>query len=513
MPSTETKFKILLAASEVMGYAKTGGLADVAASLPHALAERGHDCTILLPLYRCARTGAIPVAPTEHTLSIPLGGRRLAGRLWRSTLPESRVPVYLVEQNELFDRDERRFGHGLYQFSATAGEKRDYRDNCLRFAFFCRAVLESMRVLDLWPEIVHLNDWQTGLIPVYLREMYRHHSDARLREHYRRIRTLLTIHNIAYQGLFPPGEFAGLGLDWRLFNYHQLEFHNHLNCLKAGIVFSDLLNTVSPTYAREIQTPYFGWGMQDCLRERGGRLFGIVNGVDYSQWDPATDVHLPANYSVDQVQPGKGICKAALQKRFGLAEEPRIPLLGVVARLVEQKGIPFLVAGLPTLLKDCQVVVLGEGEGRYHDQLTALQQAAPRRLGVFLGFDEPLAHRIEAGADIFLMPSEYEPSGLNQLYSMKYGTVPVVRATGGLADTVVDCTPQTLSQGEATGFRFVALTTDAFLEATHRAVALYQHQPTAWMQLLLTGMRQDWSWQRSAAEYEKLYGRLRDYDA
>jgi starch synthase len=464
-----------------------------------------------MPLYRGARTGRIPVTPTEHRFRVWVGPRLFDGRLWRATLPGSTVPVYLVEQPEFFDRDDRALGLGIYQFTSTGGQKKDYPDNARRFIFFCRAILESLPLLNFWPDVLHLNDWQTGLAPVYLEEVYKQHPDAALREKYARVRTLFTIHNIAYQGRFWSGEMDNTGLSWKLFNYLQLEFYDMLNFLKGGIVFSHLINTVSPTYAREIQTPYFGEGLHSSLSERRDRLFGIVNGVDYSEWDSATDKHLPANYSPEALQPGKAACKGAVQKRMGLPADEHAPLLGVVARLVEQKGINLIVEAAPGLLdQGCQLVVLGDGDQHYHHALQELQKRYPDRLELHLGFDESLAHLIEGGADIFLMPSQYEPSGLNQLYSMKYGTPPVVRSTGGLADTVTDCTPETLAAQTATGFRFDPPWVGAFRDAMQRALHLYRHRPEDWRRLMRIAMKQDWSWDRSAAGYEKLYQRLCD---
>jgi starch synthase len=491
---------VLLAASEVLGFAKTGGLADVARALPRALSRRGHRCAIILPLYRCAKLGKVPLTPTNHTFSVRLDKRIMSGRLWRATLPDADVPVYLVEQPEYFERDDPGLGQGLYQFTLPNGTPQDYSDNCERFIFFCRAILEAIRLLDFQPDVLHLNDWQTGLVPVYLQEEYRQ------RPGYERLRTLFTIHNIAYQGLFWHWDMALTGLDWKLFNYRQLEFYGRLSFLKAGIIFSDLLTTVSPTYAREIQNAYDGRGLEGVLTERRDRLFGIVNGVDERIWNPATDPHLTARYSVGAIVPGKALCKAALQRRFGLPEQPRTPLLGTVSRLVELKGLPLLGKAAEALLQqDAQLVVLGEGEAVYHRMLLDLRSRFPDRVGLTLGFDEALAHQIEAGADIYLMPSRSEPSGLNQLYSLKYGTVPVVRATGGLADTITDCTPETLAAGNATGFSFVPYTAAAFLETVQKALAIYRTEEASWQQLMRTGMQQDWSWDRSAAEYERLY--------
>jgi starch synthase len=501
--ATATDRRLLLAASEVVPFAKTGGLADVAGSLPRALSRRGWQCAVILPLYNSARASRIPLLRTEHAFSVPMGNRQVSGALWQATLPGSTVAVYLIEQPEYFERDDASQGRGLYQFTLPGGQKRDYPDNCERFIFFCRAVLEALRLLEYWPDVLHLNDWQTGLTPVYLREMYRSEPG------YERVRSLFTIHNIAYQGQFWHWDMLLTGLDWRLFNYRQLEFYGQLNFLKAGIVFSDFISTVSPTYAKEIQTPYFGCGLEGVLSERRERLFGIVNGVDYTVWNPATDPLLAATYDFHTVAERKPLCKAALQRRFGLPELPAAPVLGMVARLVEQKGLDLVgKAAEPLLQQGVQLVVLGEGEAAYHRMLLALRSRFPDRVGVVFGFDDALAHQIEAGADLFLMPSRYEPAGLNQLYSLKYGTVPVVRATGGLADTIIDYTPQTAENGTATGFCFVPFTPAALLRAVDRALEVYRGSPEKWLALMRTGMQQDWSWDRIAAEYEKLYAMM-----
>jgi starch synthase len=496
--------KLVLAASEVTGFAKTGGLGDFAAALVRALAHRGHDCAVILPLYRSARHGKVAVQPTPHTFTVPVGARTVTGRLWKATLPDSDVPVYLVEQPDYYERDDPALGQGLYQFTLPSGQKSDYADNCERFIFFSRAILEALALLNLWPDVLHLNDWQTGLVPVYLREVYRE------RPHYDPIRTLFTIHNMAYQGLFWHWDMLLTGLSWHLFNFQQLEFYGRLNFLKAGIVFADLLSTVSPTYAREIQTEAYGCGLEGVLAERRERLFGIVNGVDYHEWNPATDPHLAASYDAASVERGKALGKAALQRRLGLPVQPRTPLLAMIARLVEHKGPGLLGRAAETFLQeDTQLVVLGEGEAVYHRMFEDLRSRFPRKVGLALGFDETLAHQIEAGADILLVPSQFEPSGLNQLYSLKYGTVPVVRTTGGLADTITDATPETLAAGTATGFCFGPYAVGALLDAIHRAVALYRNQSDDWRRLRQTSMTQDWSWDRSAAGYERLYDQAR----
>jgi starch synthase len=496
-----------MAASEVVGFAKTGGLADVVGTLPLALAHRGHQCAVVLPLYSCIRHGKNPLEPTEHTFAIPIGERTVPGRLWTSRLPDSDVPVYLVEQADFFERDDALTGAGLYQYSEWHGGKRDYEDNAARFIFLSRAILEVVRLAGFHANILHLNDWQTGLAAPYLTELYRPLPQLKLAAVYQRMRTLFTIHNLAYKGEFWKWDMRLTGLDWRLFTSDQLEFYGNLSFLKAGLVFSDYLSTVSPTYAREIQTPYYGHGLQGVLSARKDRLRGIVNGVDYGVWDPATDRHLAATYTPDNPLPGKAACKSALQKRLGLPVEPRTPLLGVVARLAEQKGIDLLADALPGFLAEqpAQVAILGDGEPHYRGRLESLKARHPGRVSLTVRFDEGLAHQIEAGSDLFLMPSLYEPSGLNQLYSLKYGTPPLVRATGGLADTVTDTNPATLAAGTATGFSFAAYSAEAFLETLRRACHVYHTRPADWLRVMQTGMRQDWSWDRSAAEYERLY--------
>jgi starch synthase len=501
--------RCLYVASEVAGLAKTGGLADVAGSLPRALAERGHDVAVMMPLYHGVRAGEHALTPTGLAFGIPMANRLVRGALVKTTLADSGVPVYLVEQPAFFERDQPGSGRGLYQLTRPDGTRGDYDDNCARFVFFCQAVLEAIRLLDFWPDVIHVNDWQTGLVPVYIEELYNHHPDLTLRPRYAGLKTLLTIHNLAYQGLFWHLDMPLTGLPWRLFTYDKLEFFGMLSFLKAGIVYADLLNTVSPTYAREIQTPYYGCGLQSVLSARQRDLFGIVNGIDERVWNPATDRYLAAHYSVDNVAEGKAKCKRALQRHYALREDAATPLLAMISRLAEQKGVELLGRVAPALLqRNVQLVVLGEGQAEYHAMLTTLKSQFPSQVGLTLGQDEALAHRIEAGADIFVMPSLYEPCGLSQLYSLRYGTVPVVRATGGLCDTVIDATPQRLAEGTATGFVFVAMTPSAFLSTLERAIEVYHTQPQRWRKLMDNGMRQDWSWSRSAAEYEKLYQKL-----
>jgi starch synthase len=423
---------------------------------------------------------------------VPIHDRIVEGRILASKLPASDVEVFLIDQPAYFDRD------GLYQHEGA-----DYSDNCERFVFFARAALEAIGALGLRPDVLNCNDWQAGLVPVYLRELYRH------RPEYAGIATVLTIHNLAYQGVFWHLDMPLTGLDWRLFNHRQLEFHGKINLLKGGLVFADMLNTVSPTYAREIQTPEFGCGLDGLLRSRSDRLTGIVNGIDTAAWNPATDPVLAANYTAETVAAGKPACKAQLQRRADLPERREVPLFAQIGRLDPQKGWDLLAEVADDLLRtDVQLVVLGEGLDVYKDLLNQLAQRYPGRVRAFFGFFPELAHQIEAGADFFLMPSRYEPCGLNQLYSQAYGAVPIVHATGGLVDTVVDVTSETLEDGSATGIAFRPYTGRALAGALGRAIDLWHH-PDAMARVIAAGMRADWSWDRSARAYVQLYEEAR----
>jgi starch synthase len=478
---------VVVIASEAVPFAKTGGLADVMGALPRALGRLGHDVTLILPCYRDCWQAGPPLRATGWTLRIPVGAKTIEGVVHVSRLPDSEVTVYLVDQPSYFDRE------GLYQQPDGA----DWPDNAERFAFFARGAVEVIRRLGARPDVVHANDWQTGLVPVYLRE----HGRGELES----VGTLLTVHNLAYQGLFPASDLAVTGLDPRLFNWRQLEFHGRLGYLKAGLVYADMINTVSPGYAREIQTPAYGCGLDGLLRARRDDLRGIINGMDHHEWGPRAEPMIARPYDLATVRAGKAACKAALQRLAGLPERQDVPLLAQIGRLDPQKGWDLLAAVADDLLRgDVQMVVLGEGQPRYHELLERLAREHPRKLRAFLEFDGPLAHQIEAGADLCLMPSLYEPCGLNQLYSMAHGTVPLVRATGGLADTVVDATPETLADGTATGFVFHDPTPEALRAALDRALAVWKDRP-AWDNLIGAGMRADWSWGRSARQYVRLY--------
>ena len=464
--------KLLFCASEIVPLAKTGGLADVAGALPGALAERGVEVRLAMPGYRGV---ALPDASPRGSVTVSLGGERVDGTVVEGHLPGSGLPVWLIEQASFFDRG------GLY------GEGgRDYPDNLARFTFFSRAVLQWVERAGWEPDVIHCHDWQTALIPVILRT-----------ERTRPPATVFTIHNLAYQGLFPAAQFPITGLPPSVFTMRGLEFWGQVNLMKGGLYFADILSTVSETYAREIQTEEFGAGLDGVLRDRAGDLQGILNGVDYSVWDPSVDALLPARYSADDLS-GKGVCKRALQEAFGLPEEARVPVIGMVTRLADQKGLD-LVAEIIEEVLDARVqfVLLGTGDPRYHTLFEELKARRATALGVRLGFDNRLAHLIEAGADLFLMPSRYEPSGLNQLYSLRYGTVPVVRKTGGLADSIVDA---------QNGFVFEPYESRALLQAIRRALAAYK-TPRTWRRLQQHGMRADFSWGRSARQYLALYAR------
>jgi starch synthase len=486
--------KVVLASSEVAPFAKTGGLADVAGALPRELEKLGHEVTVFMPAHRCIKSSAQQIEPTQSEFVIPVGNQVEFGRLWKSKLPESQVPVYFVDHAEYFDR------WGLYGSEGT-----DYRDNCERFTFFSRAVLESIRILDLDPDIVHCNDWQTGLIPALLKCEYGDHPG------FQKASSLITIHNLAYQGAFGYEKMAVTGLDAKYFNWRQMEFHGNLNLLKTGIVFADSINTVSPTYAAEIRGPEQGCGLEGVLQTRADRLSGILNGIDVSEWNPETDQHIAATFGSDFDlgigNPGKAECKHALQVEAKLDPNPDVPLIGIVGRLATQKGWSLI---LP-VLKECldsvsaQWVILGTGEPDYHHVLTSLHRSYPHRLGLTLGFSNEYAHRIEAGADTFVMPSRYEPCGLNQMYSMAYGTIPIVRRTGGLADTVVNATHETIDNQTANGFSFDESSPAALHATLARALRVYHDHRPIWNQLAQTGMKRDWSWASSAKTYEQLY--------
>jgi starch synthase len=489
--------RIAMVGSEVAPFSKEGGLADVLGSLPAALAELGEDVCVISPLYRGVRERAQEFGrPLERVqggdFSVAIGAANVAGSAWRSVLPDTDVPVYFLQNDRYYDRD------GYY---TKRQDNTDFQDNSERFIFLSRGALEFAQTQGLKPDVFHSHDWPTGLVPIYVRHVYA--------DRFPQTATVFTIHNIAYQGIFWHWDMNLAGLPWSLFNWHMLEYYGNLSFLKAGLIGADVLTTVSRRYSEEIRTEEHGCGMHGVLQERAADLYGIVNGIDPQEWNPATDELIPARYSADDLA-GKAECKRALQERFGLRQEPDVPLIGMICRLVDQKGVDLLRDALPALLQeDVQFVVLGRGEPDYHAFLTRMQEAHERSVGVLLAYDAAAAHLIEAGSDMFLMPSRFEPCGLNQLYSLKYGTVPVVRATGGLADTVTDFTEEGLRSGAATGFRFERYAPDALRDAVGRALAVYA-QGDKWRQLMRNGMAQDWSWRRSAREYVDVYRKARE---
>jgi starch synthase len=490
--SSTAPLKIVLATPEAVPFAKTGGLADVAGALAGELARLGHDVWMIIPRYGTIDAPAHRLQPWT-TLRVPTRSGALTASLERTDLCDGRVQVIAVRYDPYFDRQ------GLYQEAGM-----DYPDNLERFAFFCRAVMELLTTpamaADRRPDLLHVHDWQTALCPVYMRTLYA--QDPAIHG----LRSLLTVHNLGYQGLFPASEYPMTGLGSELFTPMGLEFYGSCNLLKGGLVFADLLNTVSPTYSREIQTAEFGFGLDGVIKERQDRWTGVVNGIDMDVWNPATDPHLPAQYHLDDLA-GKRVCKRALQREMKLPIRA-VPVLSVVSRLSVQKGLDLVTAILPELMAlDLQVVVLGTGDPDAEKTFRSLHERYPKKIGLRIGFDEGLAHRIEAGSDMFLMPSRYEPCGLSQLYSLRYGTVPIVRRTGGLADTVIPYSPVAIHEQRSTGFMFGEATQEAFLTAVLLALRVYRDKPE-WTALMSAGMRSDVSWTRSARQYDALYRRL-----
>jgi starch synthase len=462
------------------------------------LARLGHDTRLVLPRY------VVPDGKADSydgfadwgTLAVPVGSGGLVvnveeGRL-KSRSSEVAVPVFGIRHDPFFART------GLYGERGT-----DYPDNLDRFSLFCRAVLELARSLAEtgWiPDLLHAHDWQTALCPVYRRAFYGAHAGLG------KLRTLLTIHNLGFQGIFQSTEYWKTGLSWDLFTPAGLEYYGSLNVLKGGLLFADFLTTVSPTYAREIQASQQGFGLEGVLQERQDRLVGVVNGIDTDIWNPATDPYLAAPYSVSDLS-GKKACKTALQRELALPVRS-VPLIGMVSRLTNQKGLDLVASVFPDLMAlDLQIILLGTGDPASEAQFRSFQQRYADKVAVRIGFDEALAHRIEAGADLFLMPSRYEPCGLSQLYSLRYGTVPLVRRTGGLIDTVVPYGPQTIRDKQATGFAFDEPTPQALLNAILLALRVYG-DAAEWSALVEAGMRTDVSGRKTAEAYAKIYERM-----
>ncbi len=474
--------RVAIVSSEAAPFAKTGGLADMVGSLAVALTRRGLDVTLVLPAYRCV-LGRSDVAATGMTIDVPAAaGVERAGVL--TGVAGDATPVCFIRADRFFDRD------GLYGHGAA-----DHPDNADRFAFFSRAALALLSHAGP-PDVLHGHDWQAGLAMAYLRTRPRHYPSLSA------TRTLFTVHNVGYQGLFDAGAFPRLQVDPAHYRPH-FEFHGRISFLKAGLTLADRLTTVSPSYAEEIATAEQGRGLEGVFRERARDLLGIMNGADYGVWDPAADDFIARRYS-SAAPEGKRDCKRDLQRRLDLPPADT-PVVGMVARLVDQKGVDILAGALDALLsRDLQLVVLGAGDPHHERALTGFARRAPGRMAVRIGFDEELAHVVEAGSDAFLMPSRYEPSGLNQLYSLRYGTIPIVRATGGLRDSV---TPFDEATGQGTGFLFEDYSSAALVEAVGRALDC-RSRPAAWRRLMANAMARDFSVDRTAAEYAAVYEEL-----
>lgn len=475
--------KILFASSEVAPFAKTGGLADVSGSLPAALASLGHQVVVVMPLYRSVKEGDYDIKQNDKFLTIPFKGQHLKAGIY-STKMSGDIPIYFIQREEFFDRS------GLY--GTPDG---DYFDNPERFIVFSRSVLELSQLIGFQPDILHCHDWQTSLVPVYLK------SQSKTALHLKKIRSVFTVHNLAYQGIFPKEVMSFSELPLELFSVRGLEYYGKMNFMKGGIVFSDMITTVSAKYAQEIQTPEYGYGMDGVLRDRKTDLFGILNGVDYASWNPKTDPHIASTYDAKDIS-GKKNCKDELRKAYGLKGPDEFPVIGMISRLADQKGFDILAEAMDQLLKlDLCLVILGTGDAKYEKQFVALAKKHPGRLGVKIAFDNVLAHKIEAGSDMFLMPSKYEPCGLNQMYSLKYGSIPIVRATGGLDDTIKEFNPET---GKGTGFKFNAYSSNELVKAVKRATYLYKNK-LLWKKIVKNAMKENFSWQKSAYKYEEVY--------
>ena len=517
---------VLFVTSETTPFSKTGGLADVCGALPKALAKLGVKVSIVTPLYRCVweycDKNEIELKSCDATIEARVGKVTKRAAVRSTKLPGSDVDVYFIEHEEYFNRA------GLYNEGGV-----DYGDNCERFSFFSRASLELIQKLNLDVDVVHANDWQTGLTPVVLDSVYKSQSRflpetgslfggsvrprlERKRDYgkYDHIKTVMTIHNMRYQGRFWRGAMDVTGLDWELFTYDKMEFYGQLNLLKSGLTFCDAITTVSPKYAEEIQTEDFGEKLQGVLQYRAKDLRGILNGIDYDEWNPKTDKFLAKNYDVDSFEEGKSKCKAALQSDMGLRVDPNVPLFGVVSRFDEQKGLDLIVQVADEYMdRGAQFAVLGSGDPKL---TSAFKRIEERRRGSFAVrnvFSVALSHQIEAGADVFLMPSRFEPCGLNQMYSQRYGTLPLVRDVGGLHDSVVNASDENIANGTANGFVFYWGVATDMKKAMDWALHCYAERPEDWKKIIRTAMKLDHSWNDSAKKYYELYCELLAKDA
>lgn len=490
--NNQSPLKILFAASEAQPLIKTGGLADVAGSLPPALTHFGHDVRVVLPAYPKAIEQAIPLEPVS---TIKVAGFDIEARVLQGKLQEG-VTLYLVEVPDMFDRTGNPY---------VDAKGNDWPDNPERFAVFCRAVVAialDQANLGWKPDIVHCNDWQTGLVPPLLAAEWN------------RPATMFTIHNMAYQGVFDRSTFEQLHLPDNLWSMEGMEFHGNFSFLKGGIAFADWVTTVSPTYAEEILTPEFGYGLDGLLRHRQEHLTGVLNGIDYDVWNPASDPAIPQPFDENTFKL-KAINKQKLQQELGLPVDAKALLIGNIGRLVEQKGVDLILNVLPGLMhkERVQIAILGSGDPELEKEIRHIAERHTNKVAVYIGYDENLAHRIEAASDCFLMPSRFEPCGLNQLYSLRYGAIPIVNRTGGLADTVVDATPRNLLEGKATGFVFDRPEAPALWDCLERVLEFRKKPSIWWEKLATTGMNMDFSWDNSAEHYQELYRQAIDNPA
>lgn len=478
--------KIAMIASECVPFAKTGGLADVVGALPGALKALGHDVIVIMPKYRDIDTQKYNLQRYLSPLGVWMGDSEEWCTVHSATNADA-VPVYFIESDKYFDRA------GLYHDA----EFNDFLDNPRRFGFLARAALQFCRDIRFYPDIIHAHDWQAALAPAYLKIW--HWNDPLLGN----AASVLTIHNIGYQGVYDAKDYNYLGLQTGNFTSDKFEDHGRMNFLKGGIHYADLVNTVSPTYADETRTPKYAQGLAPYLNDKGKNYVGILNGIDYTQWNPAVDQLIPARYSVDDLT-GKAVCKRTLQKRLGLEVNPGIPLVGVVSRMADQKGLDILADALEDIIKDMHVqfVILGSGNKWLERFYGDLPGRFPGQIGSHIGYSNELAHWIEAGSDFFIMPSRYEPCGLNQIYSLKYGTLPIVRGTGGLEDTVEQYDE---TDGSGTGFKFWEPSPKAIYYIVGWAVSTYYDRPAHLQQMIARAMQENFSWQESARSYEVAY--------
>lgn len=480
--------KVLFVTPEAYPLIKTGGLGDVSGSLPLALAQQGEDVTLFLPAYPSVKER---IGELHKVAELHLVGSDRPASILEGKLPGSQIRVWLFDCAVAFERA----GHPY-----LAADGHSWQDNAWRFTQFCRAAVElaqNRAGLDWQADLIHCHDWQTALIPALLSLEMNHPA------------SVFTIHNLSYQGLFSEETFLQLGLPPALWGMHGLEFYQQCSFIKGGLLYADMITTVSPSYADEIQGPEYGCGLDGLLRYRSQYLSGILNGIDEHDWNPQTDQFIAHPYGADNLS-GKAACKLALQHELGLEKNLEIPLIGLVSRLVEQKGIDLVLEALPRLIHDrLQFVVLGSGDKQFEGALREWAQWHPDKIKVEIGYDEGLSHRIEAGADVFLMPSRFEPCGLNQMYSLRYGTLPVVRRVGGLADSVVHCDEAALAEQRATGIVFTHANADAVIWAVEKALELFRNK-RVWKQMMQTAMREDFSWDASAQRYQEIYRKARE---